>query len=169
MYVRGAWDGTLYLDPATGAEQGRRGSHEGAYNLLFELHSSLLLEDTGKGILAFVALGSNVGDRAAYLAFAREHIAALPGTRILAVSDVEETAPIGPVPQDSYFNQMLRLETSLPPAALLRELEAIERAAGRTRDLRWGPRTLDLDIVLYERQTAHEPGLRVPHWILLEF
>lgn len=56
VYVRGPWDGTLYLDPATGAEQGRRGSHEGAYNLLFELHSSLLLEDTGKGILAFVAL-----------------------------------------------------------------------------------------------------------------
>ncbi|MDH6591940.1 putative iron-regulated membrane protein [Variovorax sp. TBS-050B] len=54
--VRGAWEGTLYLDPATGAEQGRRGTHEGAYNLLFELHSSLLLEDTGKGILAFAAL-----------------------------------------------------------------------------------------------------------------
>jgi uncharacterized iron-regulated membrane protein len=56
VYVRGPWEGTLYLHPATGAEQGRRGSHEGAYNLLFELHSSLLLEDTGKGILAFVAL-----------------------------------------------------------------------------------------------------------------
>jgi len=56
VYVRGPWEGTLYLDPANGAEQGRRGSHEGAYNLLFELHSSLLLEDTGKGILAFVAL-----------------------------------------------------------------------------------------------------------------
>jgi len=56
VYVRGPWEGTLYLDPATGAEQGRRGTHEGAYNLLFELHSSLLLDDTGKGILAFVAL-----------------------------------------------------------------------------------------------------------------
>ena len=56
VLVRGPWDGTLYLDPATGAEQGRRGTHEGAYNLLFELHSSLLLEDTGKGVLAFTAL-----------------------------------------------------------------------------------------------------------------
>ncbi|RST48434.1 PepSY-associated TM helix domain-containing protein [Variovorax sp. MHTC-1] len=56
VYVRGKWEGTLYLDPATGAEQGRRGTHEGAYNLLFELHSSLLLEDTGKAILAFAAL-----------------------------------------------------------------------------------------------------------------
>ena len=56
VMVRGRWDGTLYIDPATGAEQGRRGTHEGAYNLLFELHSSLLLEDTGKGILAIAAL-----------------------------------------------------------------------------------------------------------------
>ncbi len=56
VLVRGGWKGTLYLDPATGAEQGRRGTHEGAYNLLFELHSSLLMEDTGKGILAFAAL-----------------------------------------------------------------------------------------------------------------
>jgi uncharacterized iron-regulated membrane protein len=56
VLVRGKWEGTLYLDPATGAEQGRRGTHEGAYNLLFELHSSLLLDDTGKAILAFVAL-----------------------------------------------------------------------------------------------------------------
>ncbi|PIF75726.1 putative iron-regulated membrane protein [Variovorax sp. 54] len=56
VMVRGPWEGTLYLDPATGAEQGRRGTHEGAYNLLFELHSSLLLEDTGKGILAIAAL-----------------------------------------------------------------------------------------------------------------
>jgi uncharacterized iron-regulated membrane protein len=57
VFVRGkAWEGTLYLDPATGAEQGRRGTHEGAYNILFELHSSLLLEDTGKGVLAFAAL-----------------------------------------------------------------------------------------------------------------
>lgn len=56
VFVRGKWDGTLYLDPATGAEQGRRGTHEGAYNLLFELHSSLLLDDAGKGILAVAAL-----------------------------------------------------------------------------------------------------------------
>ncbi len=56
VMVRGQWEGTLYLDPTTGAEQGRRGTHEGAYNLLFELHSSLLLEDTGKAILAVVAL-----------------------------------------------------------------------------------------------------------------
>ena len=113
--------------------------------------------------VAWVALGSNVGDRAAHLAFARERIGALAGTRVLAASTVEETAPIGPVPQGPYLNQMLRIETTLPPAALLHELQAIERLAGRVRDVRWGPRTLDLDIVLYARQTADRDGLRVPH------
>ncbi len=119
--------------------------------------------DGGTTDVAWVALGSNVGDRAAHLALARERIAALPGTRLVAASKVEETAPIGPVTQGPYLNQMLRIETTLPPAALLHELQAIERLAGRVRDVRWGPRTLDLDIVLYARQTAHADGLRVPH------
>ena len=113
--------------------------------------------------VAYVALGSNLGDRAAMLALARTRLASLPGTRVLAASAVEETAAIGPVPQGPFLNQMLRLETALPPRALLDALHEIERAAGRTRDVRWGPRTLDLDIVLYERQATNEPGLRVPH------
>ena len=113
--------------------------------------------------VAYVALGSNLGDRARLLAEARERIASLPGTRVLAASAVEETAAIGPVVQGAFLNQMLQLETSLAPRALLDALQAVERAAGRTRDVRWGPRTLDLDIVLYERQSASEPGLHVPH------
>lgn len=113
--------------------------------------------------VAYIALGSNLGDRAARLAHARARIAALPGTRVLAASRVEETEAIGPVPQGAFLNQMLRVETSLAPRALLDALQAIEREAGRTRDVRWGPRTLDLDIVLLERQAADEPGLRVPH------
>jgi len=121
------------------------------------------VSEAGEADVAWVALGSNVGDRAAHLAFARERIAGLPGTRLLAASAVEETAPIGPVSQGPYLNQMLRIETTLPPAALLHELQAIERLAGRVRDVRWGPRTLDLDIVLYARQTADDRGLRVPH------
>ena len=120
-------------------------------------------ESRGTTDVAWVALGSNVGDRAAHLAFAREQIGALSGTRVLAISTVEETAPIGPVSQGPYLNQMLRIETTLPPAALLNELQAIERLAGRVRDVRWGPRTLDLDIVLYARQTADSAELRVPH------
>lgn len=113
--------------------------------------------------VAYVALGSNLGDRAAYLAAARDAIAALPGTRVLSASPVEETAPVGPVDQGAYLNQMLAIETTLAPRALLEALLAVERANGRVRDVRWGPRTLDLDIVSFERQTAREPGLVVPH------
>lgn len=113
--------------------------------------------------MAYVALGSNLGDRHAHLAVARDAIAALPGTRLLAASSIEETPPLGDRPQPPYLNQMLALETTLDPAALLAELNAIERAAGRTRGQRWAPRTLDLDVVLFERQTVDSAALTVPH------
>ena len=112
---------------------------------------------------AYVALGSNLGDRDAYLRFARERIGALPDTRVVAASAIEETAPVGDVAQGAYLNQMVALDTALAPAALLRALQAIEQAAGRTRDVRWGPRTLDLDIVLFGSREVSEPALRVPH------
>lgn len=113
--------------------------------------------------IAYVALGSNLGDRAGYLAQARAALAALPGSRILAVSSVEETEPIGDVPQGPYLNQMVALETSLSPRALLDALHAVEASAGRVRGVRWGPRTLDLDIVMFTGQEVHEPDLIVPH------
>ena len=113
--------------------------------------------------VAYVALGSNVGDRGAHLAAARAAIGALPATRLLAASAVEETAPIGPVAQGAYLNQMVAVETELTPRALLDALLEIERANGRVRGVRWGPRTLDLDVVSFERQRADEPGLVVPH------
>jgi dihydroneopterin aldolase/2-amino-4-hydroxy-6-hydroxymethyldihydropteridine diphosphokinase len=113
--------------------------------------------------IAYIALGSNLGDRQAYLAQARAALAALPGSRVLAASSVEETAPVGGVPQGAFLNQMLALETELSPRALLDALHAIERAAGRVRDVRWGPRTLDLDIVMFDAQTVDEPDLTVPH------
>ena len=112
---------------------------------------------------AYVALGSNVGDRDGHLRFARERIAALPDTRVVAASAVEETAPVGGVAQGAYLNQMLAVDTALAPAALLRALQAIEHDAGRTRDVRWGPRTLDLDIVLFGSHRVSDPALRVPH------
>ena len=111
----------------------------------------------------FVALGSNVGDRAAHLAFAREHLAALPDTRLVAASRVEETAPLGPVRQGPFLNQMVLLETMLEPRDLLRALLEIERARDRERGERWGPRTLDLDIVRHGDRVVTEPGLTVPH------
>lgn len=113
--------------------------------------------------VAFVALGSNLGDRAEHLARARESLRALPRTRVIAESAVEETAPLGPVAQGPYLNQMVAIETGLTPRELLEALQCIEQAAGRTREVRWGPRTLDLDIVCYERQSANERDLTVPH------
>ena len=113
--------------------------------------------------VAYVALGSNVGDRDLHLARAREALAAIPRTRVIATSAVEETAPIGPIQQGPYLNQMVALETELAPRELLAELQRIEHQAGRTREVRWGPRTLDLDIVRYERQTASDADLVVPH------
>jgi len=110
-----------------------------------------------------VALGSNVGDRAAHLAHARERLAALPGTRLIGVSRVEETAPLGPVPQGAYLNQMVLLETTLTPEALLAECRAIEVERGRERRERWGPRTLDLDIVRFGAREVREAGLTIPH------
>lgn len=110
-----------------------------------------------------MALGSNLGDRAAHLAYARERLGGLPGTRVVAVSSVEETAPIGPVAQPPYLNQMVLLETSLPPAELLTHCRTIEAERGRERRERWGPRTLDLDIVTYGAHTVREPGLTIPH------
>ena len=112
---------------------------------------------------AYIALGSNVGDRVAHLARARAALAALPESRIVAESSIEETAPIGPVEQGAFLNQMVALETSLSPAELLRELQIIEQREGRERTVRWGPRTLDLDIVRFGRQTVNEPSLTVPH------
>lgn len=112
--------------------------------------------------IAYVALGSNLGDRERYLAVAREAISRLPHTIVLAATEVEETAPIGP-PQPHYLNQMVAIETELSPHELLGALLDIERAAGRTRREKWGPRTLDLDIVKFERQVVSEDSLRVPH------
>ncbi|HXG71538.1 MAG TPA: 2-amino-4-hydroxy-6-hydroxymethyldihydropteridine diphosphokinase [Gemmatimonadaceae bacterium] len=113
--------------------------------------------------VAFVALGSNLGARELLLADARKSIAQLPDTRILAATEVEETAPLGPVLQGPFLNQMIAIETELAPCSLLKELQRIEREAGRLRRERWGPRTLDLDIVLYDSQTADDAGLSVPH------
>jgi 2-amino-4-hydroxy-6-hydroxymethyldihydropteridine diphosphokinase len=114
---------------------------------------------------AYVALGSNVGERAAHLAHARARLGALPGTRVVATSSVEETAPIGPVRQGPFLNQMVLLETTLSPAELLAQCRAIEAERGRERPRgeRWGPRTLDLDIVRYGARTVREPDLTIPH------
>jgi len=111
----------------------------------------------------FVALGSNLGDRGENLALARDRLGALPGTEVVAASSVEETEPLGDVPQGAYLNQMVLLRTTLSPRELLDACLGIEREAGRVRRERWGPRLLDLDIVRFGERTLEEPDLIIPH------
>ena len=113
--------------------------------------------------VAYIALGSNLGAREEHLAAARDALAQLPRSRVLACSTVEETAPIGPAGQEPYLNQMVALETTLEPHALLEALQAVERSRGRERAVRWGARTLDLDIVAFDRQRVCDDRLTVPH------
>jgi len=110
-----------------------------------------------------VALGSNLGDRSLHLVAARAALAALPGTRLLRASTVEETAPLGGMDQPAYLNQVVLLETTLEPRALLLACQAIEQAAGRVRGERWASRTLDLDIIAFGQRAVAEPGLTIPH------
>ncbi len=113
--------------------------------------------------VAYIALGSNIGDRHAHLAGARAALASMSGSELVGESSIEETEPLGGLPQDNYLNQMIALETTLSPRELLRRLHDIERSLGRARHERWASRTIDLDIVCFERQSVDEPDLRVPH------
>jgi len=112
---------------------------------------------------AFLGLGSNLGDRRACLA---EAVGSLDG--LVAVSPVYETAPVGGPEQDDYLNVVVELDTGLPPRDLLGVCHRLEAAAGRVRVERWGPRTLDVDILWIEGVTVDEPDLQVPHPRLFE-
>jgi 2-amino-4-hydroxy-6-hydroxymethyldihydropteridine diphosphokinase len=112
---------------------------------------------------AWVAAGSNLGDRAAHLAGARSELAATAGIALLHASDIEVTAPLGGLDQPEYLNQMLLVETSVDPRALLAICHDIERAAGRERGSRWCSRTLDLDLVRYDDLLCDLPELSLPH------
>lgn len=113
--------------------------------------------------LVYVALGSNLGDRDAHLAAARCALAALPDTVLCDATEVEETAPLAGMRQRPYLNQMALLETGLEPHVLLEALHAIEHAEGRVRGERWGPRSLDLDIVRFGDRRIDDAVLTVPH------
>ena len=112
---------------------------------------------------AYVALGSNLGDRAAYLAAARSALSLLPHSALVAASAVEETPPLGGRAQPPYLNQMVALETSLTPERLLECLHAIEASLGRVRGARWAPRTIDLDIVQFGASERTSASLMLPH------
>jgi len=123
-----------------------------------------------EGQIAYVALGSNQGDRDALLVFAASEIDATPGLSVVAASRVFETDPVGPPPQNAYLNAALELRSALTPQVLLARLLAIERAAGRRRGgdgrakpARWSPRPLDLDLLLYGDLCVDQPSLTLPH------
>jgi 3-oxoacyl-[acyl-carrier protein] reductase len=111
-----------------------------------------------------IALGSNLGDRRATLDAALRRLRAEPGSRLLAASPVYETAPVGgPANQGVYFNAAAMIETDRSPESLLELLQGIEHHFGRVRTVKDGPRTLDLDVLLYESQVITTPSLTVPH------
>lgn len=113
---------------------------------------------------AYVGLGSNLGDREATLRVALEQLAAEPGIQLVAVSRVRETEPVGVLDQPRFLNAAAAVETELPPRELLERLLGIERRLGRARSgPRFGPRTIDLDLLLYGDEAVDEPGLEVPH------
>ena len=113
----------------------------------------------------FIGLGSNQADPAAQIELACDAISQLAGVRLRARSSLYSSAPLGPQDQPSYINAVVMLDTQLLPEALLDALQAIECEQGRVRKTeRWGPRTLDLDILLYGNQIIDTPRLQVPHY-----
>ena len=112
---------------------------------------------------AFVGIGSNLGDRETHLRGALDLLAAEDGIEIVAISQLRETEPVGPVEQGPFLNGAVQLSTDLPPRQLLERLLDVEQRLGRVRDVRFGPRTIDLDLLVYGDETADEPGLALPH------
>jgi 2-amino-4-hydroxy-6-hydroxymethyldihydropteridine diphosphokinase len=113
---------------------------------------------------AYVGLGANLGDREASLHAALDRLRATRGIEIVAVSSFRETDPVGYLAQPRFVNAAAAVETELTPRELLDALLAVERSLGRTREgPRYGPRTIDLDLLLYGDESLREPGLTVPH------
>lgn len=119
--------------------------------------------------VAFIGLGSNLGERERHLEAALDRLRASDGVRVLAVSSIRETEPVGYVEQGRFLNAAVKVETTLAPSDLLALLLAIERELGRVRDgPRFGPRTLDLDLLLYGDERLEGPDLTLPHPRLAE-
>lgn len=112
---------------------------------------------------AFLGLGSNLGDRMEHLQSAVDALQGDRRVRVDAVSSLYETEPVGGPEQGPYLNAVVRVATRLSPRALLRACQQVERRLGRVRDQRWGPRTIDVDILLYGKRVVHRRSLRIPH------
>lgn len=111
----------------------------------------------------YLSAGSNMGDREGYITTGLDRLKAHPLIRVQQVADMLETAPYGMIEQAPFLNTAIRLSTLLPPGELLETLHEIEQAAGRTRKVHWGPRTLDLDILFYDKLVYEDENLILPH------
>ena len=114
-------------------------------------------------VAAYLGLGSNVGDRARNLAEALRRLDALRHTKVTDVAHVYETDPVGVTDQPLFLNTACRIETALSAEELLASALRIERELGRVRTVRWGPRTIDIDLLLYGNLAVDEPNLTIPH------
>lgn len=112
---------------------------------------------------AYVGLGANLGPREVTILRAVELLGAIEGIEVLELSRLRETEPVGVMEQPTFLNGAVALETTLSPRELLDALLSVERELGRVRGERWGPRTIDLDLLAYDGETVDEQGLRVPH------
>ncbi len=112
---------------------------------------------------AYLGVGSNLGDRLAHLQGAVDLLAAEAGIEVIGCSRVWETDPVGGPPQPDFLNAVVRVDTSLAPVALLEACLRVEAALGRVRDERWGPRTIDIDVLLVDTIVCDEPELILPH------
>ncbi len=111
----------------------------------------------------YIGLGSNLGDRFLHLQQAVDQLNRHPEMKVTRLSPIYETTPVGFIEQPDFLNMVVALHTSLSPEALLNELQRIEAEQQRERKIRWGPRTLDLDILLYKNQIIHQEDLIIPH------
>ncbi|MBU8881387.1 2-amino-4-hydroxy-6-hydroxymethyldihydropteridine diphosphokinase [Bacillus sp. FJAT-29790] len=112
---------------------------------------------------AYLSLGSNIGDRNENLKEAIENLEASPEIKVINTSSIYETDPVGYENQEQFLNMVIQVETTLEPIALLDTCHEIEKNLGRKRDIRWGPRTIDLDILLYNQENIETDKLIVPH------
>jgi 2-amino-4-hydroxy-6-hydroxymethyldihydropteridine diphosphokinase len=117
---------------------------------------------------AYLGIGSNLGDRLAYLQVAVDELGSADGVTVVGVSPVYETAPVGGPEQPDYLNAVVAVDTTLTPHELLRVAQAVETEAERVRTVRWGPRTLDVDVLLVGDAHIATPDLVVPHPRLAE-
>ena len=119
--------------------------------------------------VCYLGIGSNLGDRIKNIKLAIQKINSLKNTKVLKLSRIIETTPVGgPARQPKFLNAALKISTNLPPVNLLNKLKTIEKGLGRKKGARWGPRLIDLDILLYADKTVNRKNLKIPHPRLMQ-